>query len=134
MRNKIGISILLGLFYWILIYAAMKLFVLVNIEYSDYVGKFFYYIIPLLLGALLIIIRERRYVGIVYSSMIIIVRYILTLIELAISLPAGRNPIEETFWLFNMLGKYSMLIAMLGGLLAVFINKRRIKIVNPVRS
>ena len=106
----------------------MELFALLKIEYSDYMGLVFYYVAPFLLGALLIfIIRERRYVGVLYSAMVIIIRYITTLLELVFSLPAGRNPIEETLWLFNILGKYSLLIAMLGGLLAVFINKRRRK-------
>lgn len=133
--RKISVAILVGLFYWGLLYAVMKLFALMNLEYNDSVGFLFYYVIPFLLGALvIIIIRERRYFGIIYSALIIIIRYIITLIELFVSLPTGRNPLEETLWLFNIFGKYSMLIAMFGGLLAILINTKRSKIANSVRS
>ncbi len=135
MINKSFISIFAGVFYWLLKYAIVNIFLAFHYEYSDYVGLFVYYIIPFLIGGLLIInIKELRYVGIAYCVIPIVVSYIILFIESVLQLPEGLNPATQTLWLFKLSGLQQILISMLGGLLALIINRRRLKSLTSGRS
>lgn len=125
MIRKIVMSILAGFLYWLTTYVIMKLFVLMNIEYSDNVGTLLYFVIPFLFGCVLIIfIKEKNFIGVAYSAMIIVVRYTITFLEVTIRNPAGPSAFEQTFFFFKLMGGYSMSCAALGGILGVFLNKR----------
>jgi len=106
----------------------MELFALLKIQYSNSIGQVLYFVVPFLFGAgLLLIIREKNFVGIILSAMIIIVRYVITLIEVTIRHPGGPSAFEQTFFFFKVIGIYSMICAILGGILGVFLNKRVLK-------
>lgn len=125
MQRKIIMAILVGFFYWLMTYTVM------NLEYSDLMGKLLYFILPFFLGGILILlIKEVRYFGAAYGSIIVIVRYLITFLEVIARHAGGPSAFEQTLFFFKLLGVYSMICAVAGGLLAVLINKRRIKFVS----
>jgi hypothetical protein len=128
MARKIVITILLGFFYWLLEYIVIEIFRSLNIPYSDNVGRMIYLIIPFLLGAVLIVvIKEKSYAAVGFSSLMIIVSYAISFIEITIRYPVGGNPFEETFWLFKITGIYSTLCSTLGGVAGIILTKKVLK-------
>lgn len=126
MARKIVITILAGGLYWLFTsYMVTAIFPPENIIHNYNFLRLIYFVIPFLFGsALLILFKEKSYVGIIYSAMIIVVRYIITLIEVTIRHPAGPSAVEQTFFLFKLMGYYSMACSTLGGMLGVFLNKK----------
>ena len=125
MARKIIITIIAGSLYWLLTYVVMELFVLLKIQYSDIIGQVLYLVMPFLFGAVLLItIKEKNYVGIIYSAMIIAVRYMITFFEVTIRHSAGPSAFEQTFFLFRLMWPYSIVCGMLGGMLGVVLNKK----------
>lgn len=129
MKRKIVISVLLGSLYWLIDFAVIKLAIHYKIEYSNSYPEVLFFGVPLFLGlGLIIFIRERQFYGLLYSALIVIVEYVITLAEFSIT--SYRSPFvvfHEIVWLFKINGIYSMLLAMLGGLIAVAINRLRIQ-------
>ncbi|MBI4691735.1 MAG: hypothetical protein HY754_15960 [Nitrospirae bacterium] len=123
LRRKITLTILSGFFYWSVEYVVIEFFRILNIQFSDWVGKMIYLIFPFLFGVVLVVvIKEKRFVGVVFGSMLIIVSYAISFLEITIRYPAGGNPFEATFWLFKILGVYSIVCSALGGAVGVFLN------------
>jgi uncharacterized protein involved in response to NO len=128
MTRNVTCTILAGFFYWLLEYGVMELFRILNISYTDIVGKIIYLVVPFLFGAVLIIvIKERSYRGALFSLLLIIVSYAITFVEIAIRYPVGGNPFEATFLLIKIIGVYSILCSVLGGIIGTFFNKKILK-------
>ncbi|MDA8090256.1 MAG: hypothetical protein M0Z61_08575 [Nitrospiraceae bacterium] len=128
MWRKILIAVLTGLLYWLTSYLVMKLFVILNLEYNNLIGILLYFVIPFFLGGILIIItKDRRFFGAAYSSIIIIVRYLIDFLEVTIRHIPGPSAFEQILFFFKVLGAYSIICAGAGGLIAVLINRRRHK-------
>lgn len=131
MTRKVAITILAGFFYWLLEYVVIEIFRILNMPFSDWVGRMIYLVMPFLFGAVLIaLIKEKSFAGIFFSPLIIIVSYAITFVEMTIRYPAGGNPFEATFFFFKVLGVYSILCSTLGGVIAVILNKKVLKKVN----
>ena len=128
MTRKIAITIIVGFLYWLLEFVAMKLFHLLTIPYGNIHGRMLYFLIPFLLGAfLIIVIKEERYVGTVFSAMIIIVYYAISLLQITVRYPIGGPPLEATWWLFKIVGVYSMVSSTIGGITGIILNKKLLK-------
>lgn len=128
MARKIIITIIAGSLYWLLTYAVMELFTALKLPYSDSLAQVLYFIVPFLFGAgLLIAIKERTYVGVIYGALIIFVRYIITFLEVTIRQPAGPSPFVQTLFLFKIIGLYSMASSSIGGITGIILNKKKFK-------
>jgi hypothetical protein len=128
--RKLIMAILGGVFYWLTTYLIMKLFVLLNLEYSNIVGVLLYFVIPFFFGGILIFLnKEVRYHGAAYSSIIVLVRYLITFLEVTVRTTAGPSAFEQVSFYFKALGVYSMICAVAGGLLAIFISRRRTEVI-----
>ncbi len=128
MARKLIITIIAGSLYWLLAYSVMELFATLKLQYSDIIGQVFYFVIPFLFGVgLLIAIKERSYVGIIYGALIIFIRYIITFVEITIRQSPGPSAFEQTFFLFKIMGLYSMASSTIGGITGVILNKKIIK-------
>ena len=129
MKRKIVISLLIGALYWLIDFVVIKLAIHYKIEYSNSYPQLLFFVVPFFLGVgLIFFIGERQFYGLLYAVLIVIVEYAITLAEF--SLTSSRSPLtvfQEILWLFKINGIYSMLLAMLGGLIAIGINQLRLK-------
>lgn len=129
MVRKIVMTILSGGLYWLFTsYMVTELFPPEDIINNYNVLSLIYYVMPFLFGCVLIIlIKERMYVGVLYGSLLIVVRYAISFLEITIRYPAGGNPFEATLWLFKIVGVYSTVSSTLGGILGVVLNRKVFK-------
>jgi hypothetical protein len=129
MKRKIIIAFLVGGLSWLLDFAGMRLFIYFKLEYSNYYPLILYFVLPFLLGAgMIFFIKERQFYGLLYCALLVITEYVITLTEFSII--SMRSPIvvlQELLFIFKINGVYSMLLAMLGGLIAVIINRIRVR-------
>jgi hypothetical protein len=129
MKRKIIISILAGTLYWLIDFVVIRLSIHYKIEYSNTYPAFLFFGVPFLIGvSLIFVIREKQLYSLLYAALLVIVEYVITLAEFSIT--SSRSPfaiLPELLWLFKINGIYSTLLAMLGGLIALAINRWRLK-------
>lgn len=132
---KVGISLLAGITYWILFKMMSKL-----MNFDAFVkGTVNYVILPGIISvALLCLLKERSYRGLIYSGILVFIFYFVDLIENFILISSVYNPFKATYLLFIRVGVYSLISAILTGFLPITINKwlykRRNNLFNPMNG
>lgn len=126
MKRKLLIVLLFGVLYRLSDFAVIKLPKFDNIEFLNS-PQLLYSGIPLLLGAGMIFFTgELRFCGLLYCALIVIAEYVITLAQFTMTSSSNAVTLfHKLLWFFSIYGFSSLLLAMLGGLFAVIINRWR---------
>jgi hypothetical protein len=89
--GKIAITSFAGFLYWLLIYVVVEVFFQLKISYGgNNLGNALYLVLLVLFGAVLIVvIQEKGYAAVVFTSMIIVVRYTIFFSKLLLDVQQG---------------------------------------------
>lgn len=116
-----------GLLYWLIERALLSLVALL------YIGELsaiflFYFLMPLIFGfVLMTVMNEQRFIGAVYLSMSILFYFLIISIHTLFFLSEKLNPIEIISDLFLYKGIILIFISIFGGLIAIYLKKRKPK-------
>lgn len=116
-----------GLLYWLIERVLLSLVALL------YIGELsaiflFYFLMPLIFGfVLMTVMNEQRFIGAVYLSMSILFYFLIISIHTLFFLSEKLNPIEIISDLFLYKGMILIFISIFGGLIAIYLKKRKSK-------
>jgi len=125
LRRKIATSIVAGFLYWDLSYVVLRVGnVRSDLELLSVVLMFI--ILPLIIGALLLLfLKEKRYSGIIYCIIFVLVHEAILLVWDIVFLSKEYDVVKEALIRFKHVGSFALLFSTIGGLGAICINRKR---------
>lgn len=121
-RRKLVISLLSGLIYWVL-FKIITRFVILDALVKGTVG---FLVIPGIMGVFIVtFFKEKRYIGVIHSIIPILIFYVLDILANVVLISAAYNPLKASYLLFVRVGMFSLISAIVGGVVAIVVNRKR---------
>ncbi len=127
MRNNITLIVLVGLIYWLLVKIVSYIVAIFNID-TLLAGIFVCDILPFVCSNIFIIaIKEIRFFRVIYYLSAIIIYYVIEVIEHMVLYSPTLETFKEAVLIIKIVGKHPLIFFVLGCLVAIQINRMRLK-------